>query len=97
MNPCNKLFEKGKGKPSQLYNRMHSTEMSSTFNPTPLNQRGALIEIHVFRRLWNSELTALFRGRMTDVYLVSSRIRSSNLSVTRPTLLTTRLPAAPPL
>ena len=36
--------------------------------------------------LWNSELTALFRDKTADFDLVSSGIRSSNLSVPGPTL-----------
>ena len=42
-----------------------------------------------------SGLTALFRGRMTDLYLVSSGIWTCNLSVTSPTL-TTSYPATRP-
>jgi hypothetical protein len=38
-------------------------------------------------------LSALLKGTSTDFHLVSSRIQTSNLSVTVPTLLTARLPA----
>ena len=38
-------------------------------------------------------LTAVFRGRKPDLYLVSSGIQSSNLSGYWPNALTTRLPA----
>ena len=72
--------------------------VSSIFNPTPRNQRGAegCLNRHPhYRRLENSGLTALLMGRTADFYIVSSWIRSSNLSVTGPTLLPARLPAAP--
>jgi hypothetical protein len=43
---------------------------------------------------WEQWVNCLFRGRTTDLYLVSSGIWTCNLSVTSPTL-TTRLPCRP--
>ena len=92
--------------PIQLSNNVFNWNVSSAFNPTPLNQRGAgcLNQHPRLRCPGNSGLTALLRDRTTYFYLVSSEIQSSNLPVTDPTLkplvylppeeaLTTSLPA----
>ena len=61
--------------------------VSSSFNPTPLNQSGVGVYLNRHHRRPGSRccwrLTALLRG-----------IQTSKLSFTGPTLLTTRLPAA---
>ena len=82
--------------PNQLYNNVFKGNGSSAFNPTPLNQRSAEGCLYRHPRCPGYiGFTALLRGRMTNVYLVSPGIRSSNLSVTGPTLLPARLPATP--
>ena len=76
-----------RGIPSQLYNWMRSTEMCLLHFTQPLwireVRRAAIIDIQFFG---TRGLTALLRSRTTDFYIVSSGIRSSNLSVTGPTL-----------
>jgi hypothetical protein len=96
------LKEQGKGKPSQLHNWMHSTEMCLPYLIQPLwigeVRWPALIDAHVIGTRGAggvAGVNCLAQGQNGRFFhLAGSRIRTINLSVTVPTLLTARLPAA---